>query len=150
METEYDVNVLDYWKLPNGNYIVKSKKDDESEDNNDIKNTLPNLLGAFILSNSKRNMINFIREINGFYNNNIYYTDTDSLYIEKKYWDVLDKAKLVGKNFCQGKNDYETGGIFYVLFLAPKTKHLLTINEFGVIEQHMTFKGFSDSKRLLE
>ena len=26
METEYDENVLDYWKLPNGNYIVKLKK----------------------------------------------------------------------------------------------------------------------------
>ena len=22
METEYDENVLDYWRLPNGNYIV--------------------------------------------------------------------------------------------------------------------------------
>ena len=26
METEYDENVLDYWKFPNGNYIVKLKK----------------------------------------------------------------------------------------------------------------------------
>ena len=26
METEYDENVLDYWKLANGNYIVKLKK----------------------------------------------------------------------------------------------------------------------------
>ena len=26
METEYDEIVLDYWKLPNGNYIVKLKK----------------------------------------------------------------------------------------------------------------------------
>ena len=26
METEYDENVLDYWKLPNGNYIVKLMK----------------------------------------------------------------------------------------------------------------------------
>ena len=26
METEYGDNVLDYWKLPNGNYIVKFKK----------------------------------------------------------------------------------------------------------------------------
>ena len=43
-------------------------------------------------------MNNFIREINGFYNNSIYYGDNDSLYIEKKYWDVLDKAKLVGTN----------------------------------------------------
>ena len=150
METEYDQNVLDYWKLPNGNYIVKFKKDDRLEGDNDVKNTLPSHLGAFILSISKRIMNNFIREINGFYNNSIYYTDTDSLYIEKKYWDVLDKANLVGKNLCQGKNDYKTGGIFYGLFLAPKIKYCLTFNELGIIEQHMTFKGFNDSKRLLD
>ena len=34
-----------------------------------------------------------------------FYGDTGSLYIEKKYWDVLDKAGLVGLNLCQGKND---------------------------------------------
>ena len=85
METEYDENVLDYWKLPNGNYIVKLEKDDGLESNNDVKNTLPSHLGAFILSNSKRIMDKFIREINGFYNNSIYYTDTDSLHIEKNF-----------------------------------------------------------------
>ena len=85
MKTEFDENVLDYWKLPNGNYIVKMKKDDGLDDDDcDIKNTLPEVLGAFILSNSKRIMNNFIREINGFYNNSIYYTDCDSSYIEKK------------------------------------------------------------------
>ena len=84
METEYDENVLDYWKLPNGNHIVKFKKDNGLESDNDVKNTLPSHLGAFILSNSKRIMNNFIREINGFYNNSIYYGDTDSVYIEKK------------------------------------------------------------------
>ena len=26
MQTEYDENVLDYWRLPNGSYIVKFKK----------------------------------------------------------------------------------------------------------------------------
>ena len=150
METEYDENVLDYWKLPNGNYIVKLKKDDGLESDNDVKNTLMSHLGAFILSNSKRIMNNFIREINGFYNNSIYYGDTDSSYIEKKYWDVLDKANLVGKNLCQGKNDFKTGGIFYALFLAPKIKYCLTINDLGIIEQHVTFKGFNDSKRLLD
>ena len=72
------------------------------------------------------------------------------MYIEKKYWDVLDKANLVGKDLCQGKNDYKTGGILYALFLAPKIKYCLTINEHGIIEQHMTFKGFNDSKRLLD
>ena len=48
-------------------------------------------------------MNNFIREIVGFYNNSIYYTDCDSLYIEKKYWDLLDKANLVGKIYVKVK-----------------------------------------------
>ena len=151
MKTEFDENVLDYWKLSNGNYIVKMKKDDGLDDDDcDIKNTLPAVLGAFILSSSRRNMNIFIREINGFYNNSIYYTDCDSLYIEEKYWDVLDKANLVGKSLCQGKNDYKTGGIFYGLFLAPKIKYCLTIDEYGIIKEHKTFKGFNDSKRLLD
>ena len=85
MKTELDENVLDYWKLPNGNYIVKMKKDDGLDDDCDIKITLPAVLGAFILANSRRIMNKFIREINGFYENDTYYTDTDSLYIEKKY-----------------------------------------------------------------
>ena len=76
-------------------------------------------------------MNSFIREINGFYNNSIHYGDTDSLYIEKKHWDVLDEANLVGKNLCQGKNDYKTGGILYGLLLAPKIKYVLTIDDYG-------------------
>ena len=72
METEYDENVLDYWKFPNGNYIVKLKKDDGLEGDNDVKNTLPSHLGSFILGNGKRIMNNFIREINGFYINSVY------------------------------------------------------------------------------
>ena len=83
----------------------KIKKDDEIEGDNDVKDTLPSRLGALILSNSKRNMNSFIREVNGFYINSIYYGDKDSLYIEKKYWDMLNKANLVGKNLCVGKND---------------------------------------------
>ena len=95
-------------------------------------------------------MDNFIREINGFYKNNIYYTDTVSLYIEKKYWDVLDKANLVGEELCQSKKDYKTAGIFYGLFLGPKIKYCLTIDEFGVVQEIKTFKGFNDSNRLLD
>ena len=63
---------------------------------------------------------------------------------------MLDKANLVGRNLCQSKNDYTSGGIFYGLFLAPKLEYVLTIDDFGFIQQHMTFKGFSDSKRLLD
>ena len=36
------------------------------------------------------------------------------------------------------------------MFLAPKIKQVLTINEFGIVQQHMIFKGFNDSKRLLD
>ena len=83
MQTEYDENVLDYWRLTSGNYIVKMKKDNGLDDNDcDIKSTIPVQLGALILSN-KRFMNNLIREINGFYNNNLYYADTGSLYKEK-------------------------------------------------------------------
>ena len=84
MKTDYNEHVLDYWKLPDENYIGKMKKDDGLDDDCDNKNTLPVHLGAFILSNSKRSMKNFIRETDRFYNINIYYSVTDSLYIEKK------------------------------------------------------------------
>ena len=36
MKTEFDENVLDYSKLPNGNYIVKMKRDDGLDDECDI------------------------------------------------------------------------------------------------------------------
>ena len=37
MKTEFDENVLDYWKLPNGNYIIKLKQDDGLEIDYDLK-----------------------------------------------------------------------------------------------------------------
>ena len=103
MKTEFDENVLDYWKIPNENYIVKMKKDDGIDDDYDFKNTLPAVLGAFIQSNSKCIVNTFIRGKNGFYINSIYYTDCDSLYFEKRYSDVLDKTNIVGEGLCQGK-----------------------------------------------
>ena len=107
-------------------------------------NTLPLQLAVFILSNSKRIMNSFIHAIGGFYTYDVFYTDTDSLYIENKHWDKLNKGGLVGKKLLQGKNDYKDGGIFYALFLAPKIKYCLTINKYGFIDEHKTFKGFSN------
>ena len=150
MRTELDGNVLDYWKIHKGNCSVKMKKDDGLDDDCDIKNTPPAVLGVFILSNRKRFMNNFIGEKNGFYNKSIYYGDTDSLYTETKYWDVLDEANSIGEELCQGKKDYKTGGIFYHFFSAPKIKHCLTIDKFGIVQEHKTFKGFNDSKRFLD
>ena len=42
------------------------------------------------------------------------------------------------------------GGIFYGLFLAPKIKYCVTIDEFGTVQEHKTFKGFNDIKRHLD
>ena len=148
MKTEFDDNVLKYWRLPKGNKIVKIKKDDVLDDDCDIKNTLSAVLGALILSNSERFMNNFIREKNGFYYNSKYSGDTDSLYKEKKYSDLLDETNLVGEGLCQDKNDYKTGGIFYGLFLAPKLKYCSTLDNYGVIQEHKLFRRFIDSKRL--
>ena len=144
MMTEYDERVLDYQNINHGNYIVKMKDDEGLEDEVKICNTLPLQLAVFILSNSRRIMNNFIHAIDGFYTNDVYYTDTDSLYIENKHWNKLDEAELVGKNLLQGKNDYGDGGIIYGLFLAPKIKFCLTINEYGVINEHKCFKGFTN------
>ena len=62
-------------------------------------------MGAFTLSNSNRFMNKFAREINGYYIITVCYTDTDSLYIERKYWNVLNKTELFANGSCQGKND---------------------------------------------
>ena len=66
-------------------------------------NTIPLHLGAFVLSNSKRIMNNFIHAIDGFFTNDVYYTDTDSLYIENRHWDKLNEVRLVGKRPLKGK-----------------------------------------------
>ena len=120
MLTEYDEQVLDYRKINHGNYNVKMKDDAGLEDEVKKVNTRPLQLGAFILSNSKRVMNNFIHAFNGFYTNDVFYNDTDSLYIENKHWDKSDKSGLVGKNRLQGKKDFGQGGIWYGLFLARK------------------------------
>ena len=52
MKLEFSENVLVYWRLPNGNYVVEMGKDDGLDDDCDNQNTLPAHLGAFILSNS--------------------------------------------------------------------------------------------------
>ena len=150
METEYVERVKDDWKISNINYIVKMIDDKGFEDEVKKINTMPLHLGAFVLSNSKRIMNNFIHAINGFYTYDVYYTDTDTIYIESKLWDKLDKAGLVGKNLLQGKNDYKDGGIFYGLFPAPKIKYCLNINKYGVIDEHKTFKGFTNESDNLD
>ena len=74
-----DERVLNCQRINYGNYIVKMKDDVGLQDEVKKVNTMPLHLGAFVLSNSKRIMNNFIHAIGGFYSNDVYYTDTNSL-----------------------------------------------------------------------
>ena len=56
----------------------------------------------------------------------------------------------MGKNLQQGKNDCTDGGLFYGLFLAPKIKYCLTINEYDVIDEQKPFKVFTNVSENLD
>ena len=142
MQTEFDERVKDYWKISHGKYIAKMVDDKSLGDEVKKLNTMPLPLGAFKLSNSKRILNNFIHAIIGFCTNDVYYTNTDSLHIESKHWDKLDKAGLKRKSLLQGKNDYKDGGIWFGVFSARKIKYCLTIIKYVVIDEHKTFNGF--------
>ena len=128
---------------------MKLKEDAGLEDEVKKVNTMPHHLGAFVLSINKRIMNNFSHAIDGIYTNDVYYNDTDSLYLEKKHWNKIAKAGLVGRNRLQSKNDYKEGGIWYGLFLAPKIKILFNY-KFGIIDEHKTFKGFANFSDYLD
>ena len=104
MLTEYDERVLDYQKTNHGYYIVKKKNDEGLQDEVKKVNTMPLQLSAFVLSNSKRIVNNFVHAIDGFFTDDLYYEYTDSVYIGNKQWAKLDKASLIGKNRLQGKH----------------------------------------------
>ena len=82
----------------------------------------PSHFGSYFLSHSRRLMNDVINQLGRFYNNSIYYGDTDSLYIHKQYWSDLVDNGIVGKALGLGKNDYGQSGILYGWFRAPKIK----------------------------
>ena len=125
MKEIFDDRFKEWFPLKNGNLIVKLEDDEGVDDYEKAKsvNTMPSHFGSYILSNSKRLMNDVFREIDAFYNNVIYYTDTDSGFIHEKYWNKLDEKGYVGKKLGEGKNDYGDSGILYAWFLAPKIKY---------------------------
>ena len=60
-------------------------------------------MASYILSSSKHIMDNFILKLNAHKKNILYYMDTDSMYIHKKYLPRLGDVK---DDLCGGKNDY--------------------------------------------
>ena len=91
-----------------------------------------------------------INQMGGYYNESLYYADTDSMYIHKKYWSELVDNGFVGKSHGLGKNDYGYSGIFYSRFLAPKTKYCFVIDVFGGTSAERIFKGYSEEHRILK
>ena len=73
MMDNYDERVKDYWKISGVKYIVKMIDDAGLEDEVKKLNTMPLHRGAFVLSNSKRIMNNFIRAFNGYYTNDVFF-----------------------------------------------------------------------------
>ena len=93
-------------------------------------------------------MNDVIKQVGGFHNISIYYINTDSLYIHKKYWSDLVDNGFLSKTLGLGKNDYRFSGKFYIWFLAPKIKYCLVIDYFGVISAKRTF--YSEKHRMLK
>ena len=80
-ENDERVRLLEFitWYI----YIVKMIDDKGLEDEDGNINTNPFHLGAFVVS--KKTMNIFIHANIGFLTNDIYFTDSDSLNIEKKH-----------------------------------------------------------------
>ena len=124
-------------------------KDHDGIDDNGVSkkvNSQPFQFGSLILSHSKRLMNDVILALDGFKIKTIYYGDTDGVYIHKNDYNLLIEKGLVGRDLFQSKNDYdENAGIVYGLFLAPKVKNCIVIDENGIISQKTTFKGFNQN-----
>ena len=107
---------------------MKLKDDDGLEHEVKKLNTMPSR-AVFIHSNSKRIMNIFTHAFDGFYNNSVYYTDTDSFYIENKHVGKLDKFGLVGNILLQGKKRLQRWWIFQWTVSSTKNKILFDNNE---------------------
>ncbi|ESP04491.1 hypothetical protein LOTGIDRAFT_170735 [Lottia gigantea] len=153
LQANFDSRVKTYEKINDTQYVVETEIEEKEITTEDSKSTrlTPSHLGSFVLSHSKKIMNNFIHVINGFYKPEIYYTDTDSLYISSNNWKKLNRAGLVSeKDYCKGKNDYGDGGIIFGLYLAPKVKYNIVLTSDGVLKEKKTFKGYSNDKISVE
>ena len=57
---------------------------------------------------------------------------------------MLIEKGLVCKDLFQSKNDYgENAGLVYGLFLPPKYRYCIVIDENGILSQQTTSKGFN-------
>ena len=69
------------------------------------------------------------------------------LIYSKKYWAVQEQRGITGEEFGQSKNNYGDDRLFSGLLLGPKVKHWLTRDEYGVLKEKRTLKGYQDADR---
>ena len=99
MKVNFDDRLKERLPLKNGNVIVGLEDGKRVDDYDKAKsiNTMPSNLGSYILSYSKRLLNDVNKQVDIFYINSFFYTDTDSLYIHKEYWSDLVDNGFVGK-----------------------------------------------------
>ena len=78
----------------------------------------------------------------GFKNHEIYYSDTDSVYIHRNDYEVLKEQNSFGKDLYQSKNEYGDAGIVHDLFTCAEIKYCLVIDDNGLLQQKIPFKGY--------
>ena len=103
--------------------------------------------GSLVLSQSKRIMNKFMVP----YGEDIYYTDTDSIFMkEKRYLQLLESnPELFGDELGQMKEENHLKGncvrIVKAMFMAPKVYWIKEINEKGETYDKITMKGIPQS-----
>ena len=78
----YVDKLLEYWQKTQLRFFAKLLRDRRLDDDGFVedRNTRPLQLGAFILSNRRRKMIKFVPTIDGFKDEKVDFSDTDSFY----------------------------------------------------------------------
>jgi hypothetical protein len=111
--------VMSEGDLPNGQHYFRKRIFP--------RDTLPKYLGIFILSYARR-ILNQIYSILD--PSDVYYSDTDSVYISKKNYErvLREKPDLIGNELGQFKNDYGEGCVIKSALFADIKRYYLTFN----------------------
>jgi len=112
------------------------------EEISDSRIRKPSQIGTFILSYSRRHMIDIMNDIEpGLERPFFTYTDTDSLHIHCSKLEGLDQKGWLSKGLGQLSDDAKGGKIFREINLAPKLYMYLCLMPDGKIKTCMKSKG---------
>ncbi len=134
IKSKNDDHVKDFDILGNGQILMKTDEITQ-------QSFFPSQFGSYILAHSRRAMNDFIHAIDGFKQFKVWYTDTDSLYIDEDSYYKLMSMGFVGESLGQGKNDNGQSKIVKAYFVGPKQKYSLLEDQCGALEHSISFKG---------